>query len=182
MQLWVAQPTATRDGDAGLRAPRRAPAGRARRRRSRPCSSATSPARRHRRAATPTTSASTSTSAPGHDVDPARTGVRARARRVRRGRASSATSVASAGSPRVPRHRPRRTSPTNDRSDPGVARSAACPFAEPVLMWWNYVARDRDEIAAAHADWTAGSERFGHVASPLPRVDIGPPPWTTGQR
>ena len=56
------------------------------------------------------------------------------------------------------------------------------PFSEPVLMWWNYVARDRDEIATAHAEWTTGSDRFGHVASPLPRVDIGPPPWTTGQR
>ena len=55
------------------------------------------------------------------------------------------------------------------------------PFPEPVLMWWNYVARDRSEIATAHQDWTTGSERFGHVSSPLPRVDVGPPPWTTAQ-
>ena len=52
------------------------------------------------------------------------------------------------------------------------------PFPEPVLMWWNYVARDRTEIDAAHRDWIVGSERFGHVASPLPRIVIGPPPWS----
>lgn len=51
------------------------------------------------------------------------------------------------------------------------------PFDEPVLMWWNYVARSRDEITAAHRDWTARHERFGAVASPLPPVDVGPPPW-----
>lgn len=51
------------------------------------------------------------------------------------------------------------------------------PFEEPILMWWNYVARTRDEIVAAHDDWTGGAERFGHVASSLPRVDVAPPPW-----
>jgi redox-sensitive bicupin YhaK (pirin superfamily) len=51
------------------------------------------------------------------------------------------------------------------------------PFTEPVLMWWNYVARQRAEITDAHEDWTAGSERFGTVASSLPRITTGPPPW-----
>ena len=54
------------------------------------------------------------------------------------------------------------------------------PFDEPVLMWWNFVGRTREEIVAAHDDWTAGSERFGRVASQLPRIDVGPPPWRTG--
>ena len=54
------------------------------------------------------------------------------------------------------------------------------PFPEPVLMWWNYVARERDEIRAAHREWTEGSDRFGHVTSVLDRIDVGPPPWTTG--
>lgn len=54
------------------------------------------------------------------------------------------------------------------------------PFPEPLLMWWNYVGRDRDEIATAHADWTARSSRFGTVASPLPAIDVGPPPWAAG--
>ena len=52
------------------------------------------------------------------------------------------------------------------------------PLAEPLLMWWNYVARSRDEITAAHRDWTSGHERFGHVASPLPRIMTGGPPWS----
>lgn len=52
------------------------------------------------------------------------------------------------------------------------------PFEEPVLMWWNYVARDRQEILQAHTDWTAATERFGRVDSALPRIEIGPPPWT----
>jgi len=35
------------------------------------------------------------------------------------------------------------------------------PFAEKVLMWWNFVARDGAEIARARDDWAAG--RFGAV-------------------
>lgn len=53
------------------------------------------------------------------------------------------------------------------------------PFDAPVLMWWNYVARNRDEIATAHREWTERSARFGHVDSQLPRYEIGPPPWRT---
>ena len=52
------------------------------------------------------------------------------------------------------------------------------PFDEPVLMWWNFVARTRDEILDAHADWTATDDRFGTVASTLPRIEVGPPPWS----
>jgi redox-sensitive bicupin YhaK (pirin superfamily) len=51
------------------------------------------------------------------------------------------------------------------------------PFDEQVLMWWNFVARTREEIVAAHADWAAASERFGLVDSALPRIDVDPPPW-----
>ena len=49
------------------------------------------------------------------------------------------------------------------------------PFDEPVVMWWNYVARSREEIVAAHREWSAAGERFGKVDSPLPRIEIGPP-------
>lgn len=51
------------------------------------------------------------------------------------------------------------------------------PFTEAVLMWWNFVARTRGEISEAQRDWSAGAERFGHVASRLPRIEVGPPPW-----
>lgn len=54
------------------------------------------------------------------------------------------------------------------------------PFDEPVLTWWNFVARTRDEIVTAHRDWTAGGERFGRVDSRLPRVEVAPPPWRAG--
>jgi redox-sensitive bicupin YhaK (pirin superfamily) len=36
------------------------------------------------------------------------------------------------------------------------------PFAERIVMWWNFVARDHDEIVQARADWAAGV-RFGRV-------------------
>ena len=51
------------------------------------------------------------------------------------------------------------------------------PFDEPLLMWWNYVARTRNEIRTAHDDWTAEARRFGHVDSKLPRINVDPPPW-----
>src|SRR4051794_30862365 len=44
------------------------------------------------------------------------------------------------------------------------------PFPEPLLMWWNYVARFRAEVTEAHRAWMAADARFGRVVSPLPRV------------
>jgi len=42
------------------------------------------------------------------------------------------------------------------------------PFAEEILLWWNFVARNRDEMVAATADWNAG-RTFGTVSgSPSP--------------
>jgi quercetin 2,3-dioxygenase len=37
------------------------------------------------------------------------------------------------------------------------------PFAERIVMWWNFVGGDHDDIAGARADWEAGRERFGVV-------------------
>jgi redox-sensitive bicupin YhaK (pirin superfamily) len=51
------------------------------------------------------------------------------------------------------------------------------PFESPIVMWWNFVGRSREEIAVAYKEWSAGTERFGRVASPLPRIDVGPPAW-----
>ena len=51
------------------------------------------------------------------------------------------------------------------------------PFQEPILMWWNYVARARDEISEAHRHWMADDGTFGRVPSSLPRIPVGPPPW-----
>jgi redox-sensitive bicupin YhaK (pirin superfamily) len=38
------------------------------------------------------------------------------------------------------------------------------PFPEPIVMWWNFVARTREELAEARADWAA-HRRFGEVKS-----------------
>lgn len=37
------------------------------------------------------------------------------------------------------------------------------PFGERIVMWWNFVARDADDIVAAREAWQRG-ERFGAVA------------------
>lgn len=55
------------------------------------------------------------------------------------------------------------------------------PFEEEIVMWWNFVARSHDEIAAARSEWTSG-DRFGVVeydgsvipAPPLPPVTLRP--------
>jgi quercetin 2,3-dioxygenase len=51
------------------------------------------------------------------------------------------------------------------------------PFAESVLMWWNYVARTRSEIDQAVQAWNDHSERFGEVASGLTRIPSPVPMW-----
>lgn len=56
------------------------------------------------------------------------------------------------------------------------------PLGEPLVMWWNFVARTPEEIAVAAADWRAG--RFGEVggyqgeplaAPPLNVAGLHPP-------
>jgi redox-sensitive bicupin YhaK (pirin superfamily) len=51
------------------------------------------------------------------------------------------------------------------------------PFDETVLMWWNFVARTREEINDAYRQWSSSDSRFGPVASALARIETGPPPW-----
>jgi redox-sensitive bicupin YhaK (pirin superfamily) len=38
------------------------------------------------------------------------------------------------------------------------------PFEAPILMWWNFVGRTRDEIVQARTDWEAHHPRFGAVS------------------
>jgi redox-sensitive bicupin YhaK (pirin superfamily) len=52
------------------------------------------------------------------------------------------------------------------------------PFEESVLIWWNYVARSRDEVSLAGAQWNAGDDRFGRVDSALARITSPVPPWS----
>ena len=52
------------------------------------------------------------------------------------------------------------------------------PFGEPLLMWWNFVARDGEEITRARADWVAGCfpEVRGYRGSPLAAPPLPPVP------
>jgi len=56
------------------------------------------------------------------------------------------------------------------------------PFAEQIVMWWNFVGRDHDEIVRAREDWATG-RRFGTVhgydgqplpAPPMPATRLRP--------
>jgi redox-sensitive bicupin YhaK (pirin superfamily) len=51
------------------------------------------------------------------------------------------------------------------------------PFGEPVLMWWNFVARSREEMVEARQEWEGESDRFGPVESHLGRIPAPPPLW-----
>jgi quercetin 2,3-dioxygenase len=51
------------------------------------------------------------------------------------------------------------------------------PLGEPVQMWWNFVARDREEITAAYREWRGRTDRFGAVPSSLERIEAPRPPW-----
>ena len=51
------------------------------------------------------------------------------------------------------------------------------PFEEPILMWWNFVARTRAELDAAYESWSAQDGRFGTVRSSLPTIPAAPPYW-----
>ena len=59
------------------------------------------------------------------------------------------------------------------------------PFAEQIVMWWNFVARSHEEIVEFREAWESGSDRFGRVegydgqpqripAPPMPNVRIRP--------
>lgn len=52
-------------------------------------------------------------------------------------------------------------------------------FAQPVLMWWNFVAFDKATIAAAQRQWASGDARFGPVGDGrAPRLAAPPLPWS----
>ena len=52
------------------------------------------------------------------------------------------------------------------------------PFNEQIVMWWNFVARTREEITDAYRDWAAqNADRFGRVNSSLPTIPAAAPTW-----
>ena len=44
------------------------------------------------------------------------------------------------------------------------------PFEAPIVMWWNFVGRSREELQQARVAWQAGDDRFGRVATDLARI------------
>jgi quercetin 2,3-dioxygenase len=55
------------------------------------------------------------------------------------------------------------------------------PLGERIQMWWNFVARDRDEISDAYRQWRDRTERFGTVPSRLERIEAPVPPWLAAE-
>ncbi len=53
------------------------------------------------------------------------------------------------------------------------------PFEAPLVMWWNFVGRTREEVTEAFEGWqeAQGEERYGRVPSALPRIDAPAPAW-----
>ncbi|OHV51902.1 MarR family transcriptional regulator [Pseudofrankia sp. BMG5.36] len=67
-----------------------------------------------------------------------------------------------------------------DATEPArVLLLGGAPFEEPIVMWWNFVGRSRAELTAAFEQWEDrdGAGRFGPVASHLRRIPAPPPPW-----
>jgi quercetin 2,3-dioxygenase len=57
------------------------------------------------------------------------------------------------------------------------------PFPEPIVMWWNFIGRDHDEIVSMRQSWEAQDGRFGSFAGypgeripapPMPGVRLSP--------
>ena len=52
------------------------------------------------------------------------------------------------------------------------------PFPDRIQMWWNFVARTREELTIAWRDWRDhNDDRFGPVPSSLDRIDAPHPIW-----
>ena len=74
------------------------------------------------------------------------------------------------------------TNPTDDVAR--VVLLGGTPFDEDIVMWWNFVGRDHDEIVGYREEWQARAERFGTVggwgddewipAPPLPHSRLKP--------
>ena len=64
---------------------------------------------------------------------------------------------------------------------PGIAiLLGGLPFREKILMWWNFVARTREEITLAYRQWQEDDrDRFPAVASKLARIPAPRPMWLT---
>jgi quercetin 2,3-dioxygenase len=62
--------------------------------------------------------------------------------------------------------------PLRAESDSTLLLLGGEPFAEQIVMWWNFIGRTGEEIAGAREAWMSGGDRFGTVHgyhdAPLP--------------
>lgn len=56
------------------------------------------------------------------------------------------------------------------------------PYDEAIVMWWNFIGRDHDEIVAIRDEWQSRSERFGEVDGYAGRLSWLPAPELPGGR
>lgn len=56
------------------------------------------------------------------------------------------------------------------------------PYDEEIVMWWNFIGRDHDEIATLREQWQAQAERFGTVSGYDGGRDWLPAPGLPGGR
>ncbi|MFZ9283203.1 MAG: pirin family protein [Candidatus Nanopelagicales bacterium] len=41
------------------------------------------------------------------------------------------------------------------------------PFTEPIIMWWNFIGRNHDEIVEMRSDWESHNQRFGQFTDQI---------------
>lgn len=56
------------------------------------------------------------------------------------------------------------------------------PYDEAIVMWWNFIGRDHDEIVAFRDEWQSRSARFGEVQGYAGRLSWIPAPELPGGR
>ena len=56
------------------------------------------------------------------------------------------------------------------------------PYDEAIVMWWNFIGRDHDEIVAFREAWQSRAERFGEVDGYAGRLSWLPAPELPGGR
>lgn len=67
-------------------------------------------------------------------------------------------------------------------TDAGVVLVGGAPLAEPVLMWWNFVGRTREEMVQASRDWNGAAAYLGDVRGYDGARLVAPlPPWAPAE-
>ncbi|GGX13166.1 pirin family protein [Streptomyces chryseus] len=67
--------------------------------------------------------------------------------------------------------------PLRAESDAGLMLLGGEPFAEELVMWWNFIGRSHEEIERARADWMEGirfGEVHGYAGDRLPAPELPP--------